>query len=450
MNRLFLYLTIILFTLQSCIEDSFDTSPQAQPAFSVDELDMGTQFALTPSPTAKLMIYNRNNKIISLSEVKMRSGQYFRLNVDGLSGSQFHNVEIRPNDSIYVFVECTMPQVDTDEPQWIADDLLVLTNGVTRSLPIKALAQNVERHHRITITGDVTFSARVPHLISDTLTVAHGASLTLEPGAKLLFHDKAAMVVEGSLLSNGSAEAPVSLCGDRTGNVVANIGFDVMSNQWEGVRFAPNSQGNVLTNTEIVNTRQGVTVDSLAQLTLVNSRLYNSGTTQLAARGGSSVTALGCEISNAASALLLLEGGTYVFNRCTIANWYLFKWPDMAIVELPDAPNTHANFSNSIIYGRDRAVGEYPDVENADIWFRRCMFKSDGTDDARYLQCLWDQDPALEFSLTDYTFPYTPMPASPALDAALPEFDHPQLTPLDRHARPRGLTLGAYAPVPDE
>lgn len=448
MNRLFLlFFSILTLTLTGCIEDSFDTSPQAQPAFSVEELDMGTQFAENPSPTAKLMIYNRNSKLISLSSVRMRSGKHFRLNVDGLSGREFHDVEIRPNDSIYVFVECTMPQVDTDEPQWIADDLEVITNGVTKLLPVKALAQNVERHLRQIISANTIFSARLPHLIADTLTVAAGATLTLEPGARLLFHDKGALVVEGSLVSQGTAEAPVTMRGDRTGNVVADIDFNVMSNQWEGVYFAPESRGE-LSHTEIMNTRQGVFLDSLVNLTLVNSRLYNSGTTQLIARGGSKVTALGCEISNAASALLLLEGGEYLFNRCTIANWYLFKWPDMAIIEFMDAANTHADFSNSIIYGRDSAVGDYDNPEEVDIWFRRCMFKSGGNDDARYLQCLWEQDPALDYSLTEYTFDYSPMPSSPALEAALAEYDNPQLPECDSRGRRRGLTLGAYAPAP--
>ena len=32
------------------------------------------------------------------------------MNVDGLSGREFHNVEIRAKDSIYVFVEATLPE----------------------------------------------------------------------------------------------------------------------------------------------------------------------------------------------------------------------------------------------------------------------------------------------------------------------------------------------------
>lgn len=444
----FFFALLAAFALTACIEDSFDTSPSAQPRFSVTELDLGVQFTENPSPTAQMMIYNPNSKLISLSSVRLRDGSLFRLNVDGQSGSVFRDVEIRPNDSIYVFVEATLPPTPSAEPMVMTDELEVITNGVTKTVPVKALAQNVTRHRRETITGNVTFDATLPHVVFDTLRVAAGATLTLDPGVALLFHDKGALVVDGTLVSRGTAELPVVMRGDRTGNVVADISYDVMSNQWEGLTFGRASVGNRLEHTEIVNTCRGLELDSLAELHMVNSRIYNSGTTQLVARGQNRITALGCEISNAASALLLLAGGDYLFDRCTIANFYLFKWPDMAIVEFPDPANTRAEFINSIIYGRDTSIGDYGDVEAADIWFRRCMFKEKGADDARYLACLWDQDPMLDFSLTDYTFDYSPLPSSPAVNAAEPELDSADLPPADRRGRQRGACLGAYAQAP--
>lgn len=451
MNRIAGYILTILLSLSlsSCIVDSIDTSPSAQPSFSVDEaLDMGLHFAGTPSPTSHMMIYNPNRRIINLSEVKLRSGEHFRINVDGRSGSVFRDVEIRPNDSIYVFVECTLPTIDTPEPQDVDDYLDVTTNGVLKSVRICAQSQKVNRIERLTIDSDFTLQAEIPNLIADTLRVGEGATLTVAPGAQLLFHDKSALIVEGTLLCPGTPEAPIELRGDRTNNVVADISFEVMSNQWEGLRFTSTSRGNRLEHTSVVNTCRGVTVDSLAELTLINSKLYNSGQCQLTAGKGATVTALGCEISNAASALAYLAAGNYVFDRCTLANWYLFKWPDMSIIEFADASNTSATFDNSVIYGRDRAICEYDDIEECDIWFRRCMFSMEGSDDARYFNSLWAADPLLEYSLTEYTFSYLPLDGSPVIDAAYPEYDHPDLPDLDRHGRERALTLGAYAPPP--
>lgn len=446
-------LLVCLLGLASCIEDAFDTSPSAQPTFSVadDEgLDMGVQFTGDPSPTAQLMIYNPNSKLISLSRVAFAEGRYFRMNVDGRSGSEFHDVEIRPNDSIYVFIECTLPELTDANTREFSDRLTVTTNGVEKSVTVKALGQNVLRHRRETLEGAVTLDPTIPHVVFDTLRVAPGATLTLPAGTSLLFHDKAALIVEGTLRAEGTPQAPVIMRGDRTGNVVADISYDVMSNQWEGVRFTASSTDNRLSHTQIVNTCQGVAIDSLADLTLLNSRLYNSGSIQLAAGPGAKVTALASEISNASSCLLYLDRGEYNFSRCTIANWYLFTWPDLAIVEFLDAPNTSAYFNNSIIYGRDEPIGPYGEAEEVDIWFRRCLFTLPGEDDARFLETVWDADPLLEYSLTDYTFSYVPAPDSPAIDAANPAYDAPGTPTLDARGLPLGKTLGAYAPAPAE
>lgn len=448
--RNFLIIVISLLGLSSCIVDGFDTSPSAQPTFSTgtEGLDMGLYYSGIPSPTSNLRIINPNRKLINLSEVRLRSGEYFRINVDGQSGSVFRDVEVRPRDSVYVFVECTLPAPQSAEPVAYEDWLDVTTNGVTKSVRITASAQRVNLIRRLTVSGDSRLSAEVPTLIYDTLRVASGATLTIEPGATLLFHDRAALVVDGTLVSIGSAGQPIEMRGDRTNNVVADISFEVMSNQWEGVRFTSDSRGNQLAYTSIINTRQGVSVDSLADLTLVNSRLYNSGGRQLTAADSTAVTALGCEISNAADALLYLGAGKFVFDRATIANWYLFKWPSEEIIVFANPEATTADFANSIIYGRDTPINDYSEPATRDIWFRRCLFAVGGSNDDRYIDCLWETDPLLQYSLEDYTFTYIPAADSPAIDAANPEFDSPALPADDRFGRPRGLTLGAYAPAP--
>lgn len=450
MKRIFYFFAIFLCaTLTACIEDGFDTRPSAQPSFSVEELDMGVQFTENPSPTSLLMIYNRNSKQINLSHVALRDGSMFRINVDGRSGREFTDVEIRPNDSIYVFVECTLPETPTATPVEMSDMLDVTTNGITRSVTIKALARNVSRHRNETVSESARWTAELPHIIFDTLRVAPGATLTLEAGTSLLFHDKAALKVEGTLIAEGTSDLPVVMRGDRTGNVVADISYDVMSNQWVGVIFDRQSAGNRLSHTEIVNTCQGVLLDSLADLRLENCRIHNSGSSLIAARGGSKILSLGSELSNAASALLIAEGGDFQFHRSTLANWYLFKWPDMAIVELLDTENTHAEFVNTIIYGRDTPIGNYSETpETAEVWFKRVCFSVEGKDDARYLDCIWDKDPLLDYDLKEYTFDYLPLPDSPILTAADPSLDHPELPAKDRHGRDRGTTLGAYAPAP--
>ncbi len=113
--RQFLYSTILLLAavVTSCIDDSITTSPSAQPMYSTDTLRIGYTFAGEGTPTRTFKVYNRNSKGISIASIKLResdSDVSWRINVDGIAGTSFNNVEIRGNDSIFVLVEATFPQ----------------------------------------------------------------------------------------------------------------------------------------------------------------------------------------------------------------------------------------------------------------------------------------------------------------------------------------------------
>lgn len=444
---------LTVFALVGCIEDGFETSPSSQPRFSVDTLSLGVQFAGRPSPTYSFTIRNPHSRQLCLSSVRLRSGERFRIGVDGASGREFTDVEIRAHDSIYVFVEGTFPASGLLGEQTVEDVIDVVTNGVTRSVVVSARCVDGVELRGATIDADTRLTADRPYLVTDTLRVARGATLTLDPGTSLLFHDRAALVVEGSLRSEGRADAPVTMRGDRTGNVVADISFEVMSNQWEGVRFAQDSRGNTLSHTHVINTCQGVALDSLSELTVINSRITNSGSVLIEARAAT-LTVVGSELSNARDALALLHSGSFLIDRSTLANWYLFSYPSLAIVQFTE-PDSVASFRavNTIIYGRGVPVGfggaDPEALLGMPIVFSRCMFAVEGEDDANFADCLWDQDPELDFSLTDYVFPYTPLPESPALGAADPALDTPLLPAADMRGRLRGTVLGAYAPDAD-
>ena len=105
-------MALLTIVLPSCIEDGFSTSPSDQPTFSTDTLDLGVIFTDEPSPTSRFVVYNRNSKSLSVSRIALSGANagLFRLNVDGISGETFSDVEIRGKDSIFVFVEATLPE----------------------------------------------------------------------------------------------------------------------------------------------------------------------------------------------------------------------------------------------------------------------------------------------------------------------------------------------------
>lgn len=467
MKKLLYFLLIsILGITASCIEDSISTSPSDQPTFSVDTLQMGLLFTEQSSPTYSFIVYNRHDKVMSINSITMRDGSVFRINVDGVAGKSFSNVEIRPNDSIFVFVEATIPPAGTVLPVTVEDVLDFVTNGVTRSVIINANGQDVKRIHGLIVEQDMTLDPELPIQVFDSIVVMPGATLTIPAGTNLHFHDKALLRVRGTLRSLGNARNPVTMAGDRTDNVVGSIPFDLMASQWQGVEFLPGSSNNFLTHTVIKNTVAGVLVDSLGtadmstpQVVFHNCRLRNSARYALEVIH-SSVHAIGSEIADASMGVMSLRGGSYLFNQCTFANYYLFSvlgGPSISLshVSADDddesgLPMMQALFSNSIIYGLGKDLS-HDDLTGTSVTFNTCLFKSNGNDDANFLNCLWDKDPLYNTVREDYIFDYRLKDDSPARDSANPELLDPRAV-TDFHGvdRVSPLSLGAYQYQPAE
>ncbi len=125
-------LLAISATLTSCIQDAVSTSAADQPTFSTDTVWMGSLLTLGPSPTSRFIVYNRHDKIMNISDIAFRDDEagQFRINVDGMSGRRFSNVEIRPNDSIFVFVEATLAENGQDLPVNVLAHIDFRVNGV--------------------------------------------------------------------------------------------------------------------------------------------------------------------------------------------------------------------------------------------------------------------------------------------------------------------------------
>lgn len=448
-------------TATSCIEDGISDSPADQPVFSVDTLHIGTVFTDEVTTTHRFVVRNPGSKGINISSISL-SGDHaplFRLNVDGFSGTSFNNVEIRAKDSIFVFVEATLPPNAADLPVEICANVDFVTNGINKKVTVSAVGQDVERLRAHTVTGDVTFDSGKPYQIFDSLVVAENSTLRLPAGARLCFHDGATMIVRGRLLASGTVEKPVELMGDRTGNVITNVTFDLMSRQWNGLQFTVSSNGNVMENTIVRNTWYGVilsgdgTDNDNPKIRMLNCRLRNSGDMVLEAYDAS-VEAVGCEFAEAANGLVRLSGGTHSFTHCTFANYYLFSAIGGAALQLThldektDAgtgtPFTKALIANSILYGLGSDVTP-GSLDGTDVFLRHCLLKSNGSDDNNFTNCLWNSDPLYYTVREEYYFDYRLRNNSPAIGAANPDYT-PAKAAVDGYGMPRGNNpdLGAY------
>lgn len=458
-------LLAIAFT--SCISDGFTTSQNARLTFSRDTVSFDTLFTGVGSPTARLVVRNRNKQGVRISSIRFkRDDSEFRLNVDGQSGTVFSDVEIRGRDSIYVFIECRIPESQGDEPYLVEDQLEFVTNGNRQEVQVEAYGQNVTRLEALTLERDMDMTAERPYVVFDSLVVAAGATLRCAPGSRLLFHDKARLVVRGTIDAAGEPGKPVQLRGDRLDQVLPGVSYDILAGQWDGMVIAPESFGNRLEYVDMRSTRYGVRVDSCGvtdrqKLLIRNSWLHNSQGNVLSS-AYARVDAYGVCFSEAAGAVVSLTGGEHEFIQCTIANNYLFSAisapllcmyhclppdPDKGGKPLSDLPLMRMRLCNSIIYGLAGDVNE-GDLSGSDVTFHNVLMKSTGSNDEHFIDCVWDADPMFLTRRSDYYFNYHVEPGSPAIGAGNPAFvSAATLTDMDGCDRlsDGAPTLGAYA-----
>lgn len=446
----------------SCISDDFTTSPSDVLTFSVDTLRFDTVFTDLGTPTARLKVFNCASKAVNISSIRMRNDDgVFSMNVDGVSGKTFENVEIRANDSIFIFVECLIASNDDPRPFIVEGQMDFMTNGVTQTVTLEAYGQNVRRLRGVTLDADAVFSDGMPYVVFDTLRVAEGATLTLRPGTRLLFHDKGMLQVDGCLLALGETGNMISMRGDRLDNVLPDTGYEILAGQWQGVRFGPQSFGNRMEFVEMQSTVHGVVVDSCGvtdrdKLTLVNSWLHNSQGNVLRS-DHAKVDAYGCCFSDAGEATVWLRGGVHEFVQCTMANYYLFAISPESILTLSFLkreessgivnPLMKASFENCIVYGMTSPLTP-GDLEGSDVYLRNVLLGVGGSDDDHFISCIWNENPEFETIRDDYLFNYRLKEDSPAIGAGNPAYVTPQcMKDMDGVDRLEwgNPALGAYA-----
>lgn len=433
-NRLSLAVAAILafmspILLGACADDSVSASAAHQPEFSSDTLFLGDIWAGELSPTAAIRVYNRNPKGIIISSVAVTGADAHAvsISVDG-SSSSFSNVEILRNDSIYILA-AARPEHGGE----IDAAIELTTNGVTVSVPIKASVKEP-----VTISGGVVGSSVTiggDIRVFGELTVEAGATLTLEPGTTLWMHEGAGITVNGALVAEAHAEAPVVVRGDRTGFVASTIPYDIMPGQWRGITVGDGASLSA-SFVEILNPAEGVKLLEVASASMVNCRVSNSKSSLIAAAQGAELTAAGCEFAEADGALVSLDGASATLVRCTLANNYLFSLPSAPALE-----GTPASFEafGCIVYkpGSETSAG----FEGT---FTRCLFGSQGSDDENFIDCVWGAVPRFMLDLDNYLFDYRLGDDSPAKGVV--KESHSLAPAVDRYGVPAPLPApaGAY------
>ena len=422
MNKLFLLVSIsLLVFITSCKKDLVNTDPSAKLAFSTDTLAFDTVFTQMGSATHRFMIYNRNSDAIIVSNITLKSGSNsnFRLNVNGQSGTDFTDLEIKGNDSVFVFAEVTIDPNNTTNPFVIFDEVVFKTNGNSQSVVLSAWGQNAYYYKPNLFINGLPPISHVsdypqyypvgsvidlpndkPHVIFGFLMIDSAITLNIKPGTQLHFFDQAGMwAYRGSVLNvNGSLGNEVVFQGTRLEEY-----YDDQPGQWDRIILNEGPSDHTFNNVLIKNAFIGIQaeefyLDGVPELAsnsvkLYNTKIQNSAGLAMLVRNHN-IIADNVLLANSGNILLAIQGaGKHQFLHTTIANFWRFGTRSDETVYLTNyftLPSSNGGqlevigdldvtFSNSIIYGTNDEELLTDSLPSADFkyLFQNCVIRTE-------------------------------------------------------------------------
>lgn len=431
----FLSFLLPILLCVSCISDSFEHDSNARLEFSTDSILIGPVLSGQLSPTSQFVLYNRSKNGVTVDRINLTDDpeNIFRLRVDGQTGDSYENIEIRGEDSLFLFIDVELPSIGGNRRCNIQ-----LTNGTsTTLLPVKASVVDVVEFPATSISADETWNGNFH--ITGNVTVEAGATLELAPATRLFFAPGVSLEVFGTLRTEGEPGQIVEFTGDRLDRLAPEIPYELISGQWAGIILHPGSQLE-LSYASLRNPSTAISADN-AVVNLYNCQIRNSSG-NLIYLTNSSLDAVGCEFAEAAGNVLCLENSNADIRQSTVANFYLLSFPVDPILVIE---NSSLDVSNSIIYGLAPILPGNQFETFSPVYFRRCLFQLDGNDDDNFLDCVWGTDPMLGTIREEYLFDYRPLPLSPAVSNSDPKL-MPANWSLDFYGTPTtSMTLGAYS-----
>lgn len=392
-KRIIIPTLLVLLMLAGCADDDvFTTSGASQLSFSADSVKLDTVFANVPTATRSFWVYNKTDKGIRCKSVRLQNGNQtgFRVNVDGTylgqaTGYQASDVEIRKGDSIRVFVELTSPTNRQEAPQLLEDNLLFTTEGGNvQKVNINAYTWGAIQVKGLKVSKDTTISGSKPIIIYGGIEVDSAATLTLDAGLTLYFHNDAGINVHGRLLATGTADKNVTLRGDRIDRMFDYLPYDYVTGQWQGVHFYASSYNNRLDYTDIHSTFNGVMADSASvekptlemnACTVHNCQGYGIMLENVKA------SLVNVQCTNTLNDCLFVSGGDVSLNHCTLAQFYPFDSNRGVALHFSSVkyPLHSLACTNSLVtgYADDEKLGEPNKLGHAfDYVFNRCIMRT--------------------------------------------------------------------------
>lgn len=465
---------ITLLEFSACQKENLLTQPGAALEFSLDTLTFDTVFTGLGNATRRFKVYNPHNQPIQIQEIRLLGGEAseFNLNIDGFAENSVTDIEIRPNDSIYIFANVRIDPSNGDMLRY--DRIRFLTNEVEQEVILEAYGWNanyIGQRGFLTTFTDTTlhFDASKPYVLFGQVAIQGNSVLNITGGTQVFMHggptsrpgDRALLFIgEGASLKvnvNGSFDNPVEFKTHRLEDDYQELPF-----QHDGIYLSSRSRDNQIHNAIIRNGVYGIRVDSLSvnsnpKLDLKNTLIYNVEVAGIFALQGE-IRADNCIVSNSNTYnLLLMRGGLYQFNHCTLVNYGtnpfvgrsepvlsyrdFFAYNDADGNRIVELANGSARFNNCIIDGstnEEIEVAQFDEATNFSYGFNNCLVKVD-TFSTALNNCVLNEDP-LFVNTEEYNYDLDTI-ASPAVNAGFPTSINRDILGRMRDAQP---DIGAY------
>jgi hypothetical protein len=313
----FFVVSAIIFLLGGCNKNAIQ--PNAILQFNRDTVFVDTVITQLGTSTHELKVYNPYNKTVLISTIKMASGanSEYVFNVNGMGVGEKSDIELKPKDSIYIFIQAKLKKNNVDTFVVHNDKIQFILNDKVQEIPIISWGKDAAFYHKQSIQT-TTWSAGKSFLIFDSVIVEAGQTLTIEEGATVLFKPRANLVIKGTLIVKGTIEKPVLFEGYRL-----ESGYQNVPGQWGSIILASTSTGNSIQNATITDGTSGFQfqrstgqIDLKLENVIINHMSYSGITCY-----GAKVAAVNCVFANCCSYILeLKEGGDYRFTHTTISN----------------------------------------------------------------------------------------------------------------------------------
>ena len=413
-------LLLLLVLWSSCRSDFETVETTGGLEFSRDTVFLDTIFSNTSTSTYSLKVYNRRNEDIYIPEISLALGETseYRLNVDGMPGKFFEDVEILANDSIYIFIETTVDAQQEQNVFLYQDFIRFKSSGHLQEVPLITLVKDAvflfpakgADGFPETIPLDVDgvpqtvqgfylseenlhFTNAKPYVIYGYAVVPSGKTLSIEAGSRVHFHEESGIMVSqnASLQVNGKyskdrkqLENEVIFEGARLEAQFGNI-----PGQWGMIWLREGSKNHHMNYATIKNSGIGLFVEGSAEtsnpLQLSNTQIYNSAVNGIRAVRAN-ISGENLVINNSGRSSLHLIGGQYDFDHCTFVNYWRQGYrADPAVFienilighQKTQGTDISAEFSNSIIFGNENLelLFNKDDDYNFDIFFQNTLIK---------------------------------------------------------------------------